>query len=785
MKVDGALKSLLQGVSQQPLRDRLTGQCSLQENMRSDPIKGLSRRGATELIELLFTSSAHRGWHDFETKAGVPHLAMFHDTTVKVCDLNGVFKTVTVDADAQAYLTGSTPLKAHTTGNNTYVVNRERTVTMDNDSAPYYNQGTGVFTAGIVQVLGGMYARTYTIAIDGVTVSTYLTPDGSDPLHAPFVQTHNIAQALFTSLVEPPGFTSYLKDDLIFIQNDNDTPFNLTVKDNEGNTNIKALTNTVARVEDLPKYAPHLYTVRVAEKADPLLDTWFKFIITGTETSPVPSFTYFGNEGYWQECVAPNTKLTLTNSTMPHVLVHDPVTDTFRFRRETWAKRAAGTTTSNPDPSFVNNKINAVGEFQSRLLFLSGDKLVGSRIDKMTDFWFGSVTAQVDTDPIDIGSKSDASILMDMVQHNKDLAIFSDTAQFIVSGRSKLTPANAAMTLTTAFEADLTAVPVSNGKDICFATKFGRFVGIREFFALGSSDKNDSREITQHVQSYIPGTATRLTASANYGTLLVHTGESNVVSMYQYIWQGEDKIQSAWSKLIFNIPVVWSFFSGEVVYIIYRTGDTYYLARMSLDVQASIGIDYHVHTDMQFDVPNVNTQFILPYAFLANQDLILVQGAGCPNPGLVVPIESIVGNVVTMKYDMLGGDVIAGVRTKARFVPTNPMVKDQDGVKIGTGDLTINQWLITVQDTGFITGKALTKWGDGEPVDFNARIVGDIDNVVGEQPLIDYTWHMPFGYNADLAEIELSNDTHLPTNILDIEWEGQYNKRGKRIKSGE
>jgi len=42
--LDGALKSIIQGVSQQTPRERLDGQVSLQTNMLSDVVRGMRRR---------------------------------------------------------------------------------------------------------------------------------------------------------------------------------------------------------------------------------------------------------------------------------------------------------------------------------------------------------------------------------------------------------------------------------------------------------------------------------------------------------------------------------------------------------------------------------------------------------------------------------------------------------------------------------------------------------------------------------------------------------------------
>jgi hypothetical protein len=69
-KVDGSLKSLLQGVSQQPPRDRLPGQSTDQLNMSADPVTGLTRRPPTDLVGGLFSSPDVRGFQEFETSDG-------------------------------------------------------------------------------------------------------------------------------------------------------------------------------------------------------------------------------------------------------------------------------------------------------------------------------------------------------------------------------------------------------------------------------------------------------------------------------------------------------------------------------------------------------------------------------------------------------------------------------------------------------------------------------------------------------------------------------------------
>lgn len=811
MKVDGSLKSLLQGVSQQPTRDRLPGQCTAQENMSSDPISGLTRRPPTDLVGSLGSSSDVRGWHNFETSDGRKFLAFFHDSVVDVFDLNAEQQAVTHASGSAAYIKLLGSMRFSTIEDETYVVNRTAVPTMTGAVPTYIGNGVGT---GIIQVLGGAYARKYSITLDGVDVAWYKTPDGSEAREIDYVRTTYLAEVLEWLLTHPnttPPASFYKMsnsfgsnpfgnttnwevkrfEDTIYIRKKDGKAFTLGVNDDAGNKNLKCMTASVPGVEDLPRLAPHLYVARVAEKTDPDQDLWFKYIVEGQEANLVPSVTLFGKPGYWQECTAPGTKTTVDAATMPHVLEYDTDTMKFTFRKEAWGTRGVGTEVSNPDPSFIGTPIQDVGNFQGRLVFVAGSNVVMSRTNKNRDFFFGSVSAQSATDPIDVRSKVEASTMLAAVQHNRDLVVFSNKGQFVIFGRNVLTPENAALVLTSAFEAELRAKPVAAGRNVFFATNYGQYTGMREFFAEGGTEINDSRPISQHVKQYVVGKVRNLTASSNYDTLIVQTDQSGTdLYVYQYIWADNEKVQSSWSKWLLAHNIVHSFFDEELVYMIQQIGTEFYLLRMSLDVQDSTGIDYPAFLDQRFDVFDAYEAFTLPYDYMHLDDLVVVQCTNCPNPGLTVPIKSIVWSgslkayVVTLKKNMLGGDLLVGTRFKSRYVPTMPVVKDQDGVAIATGKLRLRALLASLNKTGHIAGQVKSRYGDGPVVQYNGRTVGSVDNIVGVQTLSNSTFTMPFRQNAQLAEVEFFTESHLPMTMLDIEWVGQYSKRGRRISTG-
>lgn len=787
MKVDGSLKSLLQGVSQQPPRDRLIGQATLQENFISDPVTGLTRRPPTDLVGDLGSATNVKGWHPIKTRDGGRFLAWFHDNTVRVFDLNANPQAVSISPGAVSYLSANGTVRATTDDeDNTLFVNRAVSTAMETGTVTYFNSNGS--HAAIIQVLGGAYGRTYTIYQDGASKASFLTVDGSLATQTPFVSTNYIANQLAGQLTtNMPGFAVSRTDDVILIHRVGD-PFTMTASDSAGGINVKSMNNSVTDIGDLPRYAPHLYVIRVAEKTDPDKDLWFKFVVESMETVTTPGGG-FGKSGYWQECVAPNTPHKVNSATMPHSLTYNGTS--FQCGPCDWKPRRVGTTVSNPTPSFIGNTIQDVSSFQGRSVLIAGANVCMSRTNEPYDHWFGSAAALTDTDPIDINSTVDSSNMMAIVQHNRDLVVFSNEAQFVVFGRTKITPETASLVMTTRFESEVAAHPVGAGRNVFFASNYGSYTAAREFFAEGNSDINDSRPITQHVKKYLEGKATHLSASSNYDMLMVHTTAVRTSTyIYQYIWSDTEKVQSAWHVWKMAHSIVYSFFDEDQVYYVQLVNGRYYLLRMPLDVQSSAGVPYPVYLDQRFDVDSVDTAFILPFDYLATDQLVCVQGEGCPNPGLLAPIASVTydaanaGYRVTLKKSLGGGSVVVGTRFLSAYKPTMPTVKDADGVVVGTGNLTVRMFLLSLFNSGEVIGRTVSKYGASEEVRFNGRVIGNIDNVVGVQPMSNEQFLMPFRQSADEAEVEFYTNSHLPLTILDIEWVGQYSKRGRRIGNG-
>lgn len=895
--VDGSISSLIQGVSQQPDRERLPGQCELQENFTSDPVNGLTRRGPLKYLGLLIDSADAYKFDDYDGSS-LGHFIVGHKQgEIKTFNLDATENTVTMDPGTSSGLSGAA-LRFEGVDEDIYVVDPTKKVAMLSDTRDYIENGSLVF------LLGGQYGRNYEITVDwqygGIdfteTVS-YETPDGSAAAHIENISTTYIAEQLetafgalttsavttalnaldtnintyqlhfsrlaetcasndtlcqnekaqveaaktailsncaivlaqldvtdnlalrnevqsiqdsataetviteatqtayntargnYATLINAGSFTSNFTvdraDDVLYIRWSDSTKtddFSVTADDGDGGTNMLFLNNTTSDVGDLPRYAPHGYVTKVEESAASADDWYLEFIVDDPNVSLGEGF---GKEGAWVETVAPGVEYKIDPDTMPFVLTKAEDSNDFTFSKGEWGERAAGDDDTNPLPTFVGNTLTDVGTFQGRLAFTSGVNVILSRTNKPTEYFNQSATTLADDDPIDIASSFGTYELKNIVPHNRDLVLFSDDAQFILFGRAALTPQNSSLVLTTEFETDLRADPVGAGRNIFFPFQYGQYTGIQEFFTEGGEDINDARPVTQHVLQYIEGNPVQLESTTNFNKLLVRTDHNDKdLYVYEYTWVDRRKAQSSWSRWTLPRSIQHMFFVNNLVYIITRTGTRYELYTLDLDDTPQSELGYRLMLDEQLTLTGVSNTFSVPYSVDSIENYVAVQGSGCPNPGMRVRIESFDSGTVTLSKTMQGGTVYFGKRYTSRYIPTSPFVRDQDGVKIGSGKLTIKQYVVHFDTTGYFKAVVTDDYGYMQEVEYNGRVLSSPSNLIGKPVVTDGAFRVPYKKNADTSALEITSDSHLPCSIVEMEWLGQWRKIGRRIAGG-
>ena len=356
-------------------------------------------------------------------------------------------------------------------------------------------------------------------------------------------------------------------------------------------------------------------------------------------------------KGVWRECLAPKLDRHFNVATMPHRLVRlfdddeivpitNPLGITFVFEpvksvtdtrtvatvstayeRIGWRARLAGDDDLNPFPSFVGGAITDIFFHKNRLGFLNDENVIFSESGNYYNFFPLTVITAVDSNPIDVTVSNDkVSLLKHAVPFSETLLFFSELQQFKLSEQEILSPATVSIDVTTQFETDARAKPVSVGRYVFFSFQRGEFSGVREYFVDNRKEVNDAVEVTAHVPQYIPGKITNLVSSSNEQILVCQSSdEPQNLYIYKYYWQASDKIQSSWSVWKFGNDILNCTFIGSTLQILINRDDGAYLENINLSTDSSIAImedDTSVLLDRRVKIKtstSIDTFSDLPY----------------------------------------------------------------------------------------------------------------------------------------------------------------------------
>lgn len=792
MLVSNTIPNLINGVSQQPDLVRLPSQCEEMTNCYPTLESFLRRRPATmHLARLLETRVDDAFVHTINRDEAEQYIVIFLPGDVKVYRLDGSPVTVNFP-HGRAYLplgNVSRTLRCMTINDYSFVVNTAKTTAVKSDVSPVPKPQALVF------VKATNYSTTYTVTLDdGAHEAKHVTRKDDDGGNVPLSST-TIAKDLCDQINAFGPYVATLEKSTIHITGKTEQEFTIKVDDSRSNTHLSLATDSVQRFSDLPTIAPEGYVVEVTGDASSSFDNYYvKFKVN----SPGETF----GQGIWEETVKPGISFALDATTMPHALVRE-ADGTFSFKPLEWEDRLCGDEDSVPTPSFVGRKLSAVFFYRNRLGFLANENVVLSEAGKFFNFFATTATAMIDSDPVDVAaSHTRATSLYHAVPFSEGLLIFSDQTQFKLEHPDDiLSNATVAVRPLTEFEASPDVQPVGAGKNIFFAVPRGKYTNIMEYFVQVDSAITDAANITNHIPRYVPTGAHRLVSSTNEDVLLVlSTDTPKEICVYKYLWNNNEKLQSAWFKWTFPGEVLGAAFLETKIYLVMQYADGLYLEVM--DVQPGLmdeGREYEVIldrkvteravTDIRWNSFARTTTFTLPYPVPAGSTVKLVVLEDVKmSPEEVPPVLAHYGRDVTVEADLRVAKFSVGLVVPSKFTFSKQYVREKgtqgggSGAAILGGRLQLRNMRISYHNSGYFRVGVAPLHRSTSVYVFSGREVGLKSSNLGPPDLLNSdTFRVPLPSKADQTEIFIESDSHLPFHFVNAEWEGFYHLRSTRI----
>ncbi len=492
----------------------------------------------------------------------------------------------------------------------------------------------------------------------------------------------------------------------------------------------------------------------------------------------------------WVETIAPSTKTTLDAATMPHRLTRNG-DGTFTFAKLTWDNRLVGSDTSAPIPSFIDKAIGGIYFHRNRLGFVADENIIMSRSGSYFNFWPETVTAVLDTDPIDVATAhTKVSIINFVVPFNKALLLFSDQTQFQISGGDILTPKTANSEVVTEFESSWQCQPVSMGNSLFFVMDRGGATGVREYFVDDSTISNDASDVTAHVPSYVPNNVFKLAASSNDNVLFALTlEERNAVYVYKMYWDAEEKVQSSWGKFLFATGdvVLGCDLITNTLYFIIQRADGIYLESMSLQEAATdTGLTFPVLLDRKVSLTGVYTSgtnktvWTLPY--VESGDVSVVLGSSFTSgKGSRLNTTVLSSTTIQATGNYSAYPCIVGRNYTARYRLSEQYVRDGNKVAITSGKLMLRRMHLNYSNTGQFTVEVTPRARETYTYRYTGLNLGTLQALIGTPAITSGTFTFPIRTSNLGVTIDIINDSYLPSIFQSAEWDAEFVTKAQRV----
>ena len=814
--ISRAIPTLLRGISQSSDALKQADHADIQDNADSNPVLGLTKRSGSQFLATISNSTlGNVHIQTINRDATEQYVAVFSNGNVKVFELDGTELTVH-KPDGTSYLNTSNPrsvMKTVTIADFTFVVNTSITPAMDSALS---NSASNI-TQAIIFINQATSKTTYSVTVDGVTVTDDTT--GNDPLSTTTVAT-DLAGGLNSGLT---GFAIARNGPVIHIKKNDGSDFSIDGNDSQGNTKMTVIKDTVQQFTDLPNVSPNGYVVEVVGDESTDFDNYYVKFTTNNGNA--------FEEGQWSETVEAGIPFKFNYDTMPHVLIRQ-ADGNFRFARvdgdsytasgqsfnlPKWGERIVGDLVSAPDPSFIGNKINNVFFFRNRLGFLAGDNVILSTVSEFFNFFPETVISVLDTEPIDVAaSHTKVAILKHAVTMGEKLILFSEQTQFVLSSSAdNLTPSTANVLVQTEFESNAAAQPVGSGSSIYFLTKKGSFAGIREYIIAGNQQIQDAANTTIHVPRLIPSGIFKMAVSNNQD-ILVLLGTENPNKLYVNRWlygEGFTKALNAWftftinsNRSILNID-----FIGTDLIMVIQEANGVTLEKIPFETnfrEPNAEFEYHLDHKVTEATSGVSvaynsstgiSTFTVPYRLRADMNIVgrylasgetstFVDAQG--NTKTLISGQALTTtnttngstSTITATGDFRNSKFIIGEPYEMHYRFSQQRLTQGGGgaTELISGRLQIHHFYIKYEDSGFFQVEVTPENRDTSLHKFTGRLLGAASASIGQINLDTGTFKVPIMSKSDRVDIDIKNNTFLPTLLASAEYEGVFHMRSRR-----
>ena len=538
---------LYNGVSTQDEILRLSNQVSESINCYHTLDMGLRRRNPTSILSQDIGITSETFIYNYERDIEEKYSIVISSGTMKAIDLSdGTTKTVNNISSAFNYLVpfSNSGFSAVTVKDTTFIVNKNKQVLSDNTTQTDPNINTVIIWVKRAEPVTGY--------------NYYVKINGSAQIESTGIKsTHLVAADIVTKLTAQ-GYSCTSIGNMVRITGTTIT--SVEAFDNVGDTAITYIWKNVNGEAELPAEFPvawNNYTVVVGGKTSGNAQYWLKY-----------------SNGVWKETYDPTIYARLNYTTMPHKLTRkEDISGNvyFDFEVISWNNKEVGDSEYSKDPSFIGSYITDIFFYRNRLGFLSKDGITFSQDGNYYNLFRTTQVSVLDSDRIDVIVDSKKVLNLQYAEFlQDDIILFGDKSQFRLNVNSgTLTPYTISATMISEYDVNTSIRPFVIDDKIIFLAKNINTSSVYMFTKDKLGVVNSAECISAQVPDYIDGNIRQITGSSVNSILFFRSNENkDTLYVYKYYEQGNELIQSAWSKWKFDGDIFNIFVSESKLFIV-------------------------------------------------------------------------------------------------------------------------------------------------------------------------------------------------------------------------
>lgn len=282
-------------------------------------------------------------------------------------------------------------------------------------------------------------------------------------------------------------------------------------------------------------------------------------------------------------------KNSIDNTTMPIKLVRQ-ADSTFKASFIDYGERLVGDETTSSEPSFIGKTIKSIFFFKNRLCFVSDENIIMSEVGSYYNFFPTTVTDVLDSDPIDVSVDSNnVSLINHAVPFDNRVILLSSTSQFSLSADKVLSPNDVSIMSTTNYSSSSVVSPIGVGSSLFFLSTTLKGTSLMEYYVNNSQENTVALDVSGHTPEYIPNSIVNMVGNTNQNIIILLSNETpDTLYVYKYYNNGNDRIQTAWSKWVLGGTISNITMLSDYLYIIIDRGTGNKLERIDYSSNSTV-----------------------------------------------------------------------------------------------------------------------------------------------------------------------------------------------------